>query len=254
MLLLYKYWMFSHNKDFLFVALALVTVGKIKVEQGPLVLYYTFVSWEFFLISLCSTLLFPDLQWFLKHASSTDPSGHCGENCNGWTPIFAFYPVNIDAQCEEIMQVGRHLKRAEWRILSKQSDCKDGEVHVRKGVSVKQDEYDLEMERREASSGGDNIFFFFFYKSLFLKQRLKRRSIKTGGNGKIRFPNEVRIVLQGILCAAVIDLPFLTSQQWPGLPTFHTYRSPACWPWSETPSFKALPLHRWVLDHYHLYC
>lgn len=61
------------------------------------------------------------------------------------------------------MRMGRHLKRAECRVLSKQSDCKDGEVHVRKGVSVKQDEYDLEMERREESSGGGNIFFINLY-------------------------------------------------------------------------------------------
>lgn len=81
------------------------------------------------------------------------------------------------------MQVGRHLKRAEWRILSKQSDCKDGEVHVRKGVSVKQDEYDLEMERREASSGGDNILFFFLQIFIF-ETKAKKKKHKNRGKWK----------------------------------------------------------------------
>lgn len=46
--------------------------------------------------------------------------------------------------------------------------------------------------------------------------------------------------------------PFL--RDWYNLLYSPTYGSPVLHLWSETPSFKRLPLHRWVLDHYHLYC
>lgn len=73
--------------------------------------------------------------------------------------------------------MGRHLKRAEWRKSSKQSDCRDRELRVRKGVSVRQDEYDLEMERREESSGGGNIFLkkIFIFETKAKKKKHKNR-------------------------------------------------------------------------------
>lgn len=124
------------------------------------------------------------------------------------------------------------------------------EVNVMKSRNIRQDEYDLETGRREESRGDNSLKKREKKKRncYFLKQKVKGR--RKWKDAVSKYKRELFFMphLCSSHCFSLLHFSKIGRTSY--IPHLCVPSPTLC---SETKDFKRLPLHRWVLDHYHLY-